>query len=289
MSADEFARNAMSSVLHLVVVSKYTMNSENWHYVYLYNIWPAISQFSQQSTLFDKVRYEWKMCLSWQKSTNANKFWVTPLPAGHLTLSAHVNRKCFRLQALNRTALNIDYRWTTPPPPGISRLHPEFLQFEALFPLWSNVSKICVLYMKFKRSFPQNVTGFWPAQRVFLFYFLNLSRADLWLDNTAAFSSLCFLSFSNLTLSSTVFLITSWGVNKTREMSQTLQIWQKYCNVTASIFSLYSGLLTLWSSWATCFLRFSTLPAELRPFFLYLGTNFSLASGSKPWGDKKCF
>lgn len=176
-----------------------------------------------------------------------------------------------------------------PPPPGISRLHPEFLQFEALFPLWSNVSKICVLYMKFKRSFPQNVTGFWPAQRVFLFYFLNLSRADLWLDNTAAFSSLCFLSFSNLTLSSTVFLITSWGVNKTREMSQTLQIWQKYCNVTASIFSLYSGLLTLWSSWATCFLRFSTLPAELRPFFLYLGTNFSLASGSKPWGDKKCF
>lgn len=44
-----------------------------------------------------------------------------------------------------------------------------------------------------------------------------------------------------------------------------------------------SGSLTLWSSWATCFLRFSTRPAELRPFFLYLGMNFTFANGSKPW------
>lgn len=67
----------------------------------------------------------------------------------------------------------------------------------------------------------------------------------------------------------------------------------KHCRhcwkITKWLHQFYSGLLTLWSSWATCFLRLSTLPAELRPFFLYLGVNFSLASGSKPWEDKNVF
>lgn len=69
---------------------------------------------------------------------------------------------------------------------------------------------MCPLY-ECKRSLPQKVTGFWAAQRVLLFYFLNLSRADLWLENTVAFCSFCFLTFSIFILVSTVFLITSWG------------------------------------------------------------------------------
>lgn len=45
--------------------------------------------------------------------------------------------------------------------------------------------------------------------------------------------------------------------------------------------------LTLCSSWATCFLRLSRLPAELRPFFLCLGTNFSLAREFSPCKDQR--
>ena len=143
-----------------------------------------------------------------------------------------------------------------------------------------------VLYVKFKRSLPQNVTDVRTAQRVPLFYFLNLSRADFEPEDSPVFKSFSFLSFATFILSSTVSLITSCRANKSREMSHALQIQQKnpiyFLNVI-----LYSWLLTLRSSWATFFLRFSTLPVELRPFFLNLGTNFSLASGSKPWEEKK--
>lgn len=73
---------------------------------------------------------------------------------------------------------------------------------------------MCPLY-EVQRSLPLNVTGFGVAQRVLL-YFLNLSRADFWLENTAAFFSLSFLSFSIFILSSIVFLITSWGGEQNR-------------------------------------------------------------------------
>lgn len=142
---------------------------------------------------------------------------------------------------------------------------------------------MCPLY-EVQRSLPLNVTGFGVAQRVLL-YFLNLSRADFWLENTAAFFSLSFLSSSIFILSSIVFLITSWGGEQNRLAKHCRHCWK----ITKWLHQFYSGLLTLWSSWATCFLRLSTLPAELRPFFLYFGVNFSLASGSKPWEDKNVF
>lgn len=148
-----------------------------------------------------------------------------------------------------------------------------------LFPRWSNVyNTICPL-CEVQRSRPQNVTGFWVAQRIRLFYFLNLSRADFLLDNNTSFFSLSFLSFSIFILSSEDCCTVSWGVNESKE---TRNEPNSEDIAERSHSNVYLWLLTLRSSLATCLLRLSILPAELRPFFLYLGINFSLASGSKP-------
>lgn len=114
-----------------------------------------------------------------------------------------------------------------------------------------------------------------PAQWLMVSYFLNLSRADVWLDNDASFFSFSCLSFSTFILSSTVCLMTSWKHNRVNTTAATSP-----ASPASPLPAHVCGLLTLWSSWATCFLRFSIRPVELRPFFLYLGTNFSLARGS---------
>lgn len=188
-----------------------------------------------------------------------------------------------------------------------SMSHPEV----SSFPVAGNVSEK-------KRIFCMQFKGH-TSQRISFFYFLNRSRADFRLASAAAFSFRCFRSASIFTRSSTVFLMIScWcggkkkqhpkirnGLAKTPQRKINYQQTLKYILSLGSVFPSFlfepftvsnqhcvctqllfffsvmrNSTLTLWSSWATCFLRLSTLPAELRPFFLCLGTNFSLARGS---------
>lgn len=148
---------------------------------FIQNIWHPVSQFSHQSTLTRS-----KISLFFRRETAEHKFWGRAWATGNT-------------QSGFMTALNTDYRWTfirqDMSEPTTSRISTLLV----LFPQWSNVSKF--------KGHPR--WCHWVSRWLLLFYFLNLSSAVFWPENTAAFFSLSLHSLSIFILSSTVFLLTS--------------------------------------------------------------------------------
>lgn len=184
------------------------------------------------------------------------------------------------------TALNIDYRWTVPHQwLFTSWLYPEFLQVGVLFPQWSDVSKIMIpLYYGKFNSHSYRMSLGCGLHKSPPFYFLNLSRADVWLDNTAAFFSLSLISFSIFILSPIVFLITSCGAKKSRDMSQTLHIQQKsYCINLYRIFWIFYPLVHM----SHLFLAPFNIPSRTTTLLLILGSKSFFGMWVKALGRQK--
>lgn len=168
------------------------------------------------------------------------------------------------------TALNIDPRWMSP------------------IKLAECIRRVCSIVLfaqgamhalcEVQRFFPQNVTEIWQP--------FKSSASISWICPEpisglpmlpSSFPSHFFLFESSFCPPQIELFHPGEGVN-----NKMIKMSHKRSSRKTSMWSywLYSRSHTRWSTWATCFLRLSIPPAELRPFFLYLGTNLSLAIGS---------